>query len=56
MMFEAGKGAAIGLMLEGAVLVTWQAAACGLEAAAAAVGVVKGCQRAVPTGNATPSF
>jgi hypothetical protein len=43
-------------MLEGALLTTWQAGAFGLEAAAAAVGVVEDCQKAIPAGNVTPSF
>jgi hypothetical protein len=56
MMLEAGQGAVIGLMLEGAVLETWQAGALGLDAAAAAMGVVAGCQKAVPAENVTLSF
>jgi hypothetical protein len=56
MTFEAGRGALMGLMLESALLATLQACACGLVAAAAAVGVVKGCQKAVPAEKVTPSF
>ena len=56
MMLEAGKGAVIGLMLEGALLATWQAGGLVLEAAAAAVGVVEGCQKAVPGAKEVVSF
>jgi hypothetical protein len=56
MMFEAGRGAVMGLWLVGALLATLQAGAFGLEAAAAAVGAVEGCQKAVPTAKVTLSF
>jgi hypothetical protein len=56
MMFEAGRGELMGLWLVGALLVTLQAGVFGLEAAAAAEGVVEGCQKAVPAVKVTPSF
>jgi hypothetical protein len=56
MMLEAGRGAVMGLWLVGALITTLQAGAFGLEAAAAVVGAVEGCQKAVPTGKVTLSF
>lgn len=56
MMLVAGRGALIGLMLEGALLATLQAGAVGVEEADTAVVVFEDCQRAVPAGKVTLSF